>query len=396
MKINDRKIQKSDIPDQSEKNRLIRNIIEVIDRENDFLIAGHIYPDEDCIASMISLGLILTKLNKKVTLYIPTANQRSFSYLLDICTYNAIPVASKIENIPSAVSVLAVLDTPKTDMIAGVEELRELPFEPRIIMEIDHHLAADSTMTGEDNASLVMSASSTCEILGIICLEMQRDSGFMDRYNIYELFSRNLVLTLITGIISDSRMGQFLITPQQRWFYDWISGVFDRMLSSKTYKDSSNFASKEEVFSAMSALSNAQKECFVYLMDRKRALYGLSAVVLNSEESAYIHERYEHDIFIGVVKTVADRLAEESESLGLVAYYDAPGISSLIQFRLRRSQKFQALDLRDLLVKEKIENGGGHPGAVGFRFEKESISDYGEFTDALLATISADVAAIKK
>lgn len=391
MKLEDRDIHKNGPADDMDKARRIERIISLLDTKDDFLLLGHIHPDEDCIASMIALGLFITKLNKKVTLFLPARNQRAFSYLISICTYNLIHVASKIEDIPSSISVVAVLDTPKPSMVAGREDLESLQIEPETVMEIDHHLAADSRLIGDDYSSLVMTASSTCEIIGLVCIEMQKNSELMKKYQIEELFSRNLVLTIITGIISDSKMGKFITTKEQQWFYDWISNLFETMLQSKTYSGSSNLATKEDVFNAISALSNSQKECYTYLMGRKQSLEKISYIVLNREESDYVHSSYENDILIGVIKSVADDLAEQNGYLGLVAYYDSSEVSSFIQFRLRRSHAFCALDLRDVLLENSIENGGGHPGAVGFRFEKESVSDINVFTGDLLNKISAAV-----
>jgi nanoRNase/pAp phosphatase (c-di-AMP/oligoRNAs hydrolase) len=71
-----------------------------------------------------------------------------------------------------------------------------------------------------------------------------------------------------------------------------------------------------------------------------------------------------------IAKAVADALAENSGKLGLVAYLDHPSVSDLMQFRVRRSHSFRDLDLRDILGVLGASNGGGHPGAVGFRFPK--------------------------
>jgi hypothetical protein len=73
--------------------------------------------------------------------------------------------------------------------------------------------------------------------------------------------------------------------------------------------------------------------------------------------------------------------------MGLVAYYDSPQLSGFIQFRLRRAQDFSVLDLRAVIGELGIHNGGGHPGAVGFRVDKKDVGDIVAFGDGLVARI---------
>jgi len=71
----------------------------------------------------------------------------------------------------------------------------------------------------------------------------------------------------------------------------------------------------------------------------------------------------------------------------LVAYYDAPRLSDNIQFRLRRSAQYTKLDLRTVIARLGITNGGGHPGAVGFRIKKSEVEDIKAYSEELLSRI---------
>jgi len=62
-----------------------------------------------------------------------------------------------------------------------------------------------------------------------------------------------------------------------------------------------------------------------------------------------------------------------------------------VQFRLRRSHLFQKVDLRDFLSRNGIANGGGHPGAIGFRFERSQIIDMNRFSTELVEKAGAMV-----
>jgi nanoRNase/pAp phosphatase (c-di-AMP/oligoRNAs hydrolase) len=43
------------------------------------------------------------------------------------------------------------------------------------------------------------------------------------------------------------------------------------------------------------------------------------------------------------------------------------------------------LDLRSVIDHFKIENGGGHKGAIGFRIDREKLADFHEFITELLS-----------
>jgi nanoRNase/pAp phosphatase (c-di-AMP/oligoRNAs hydrolase) len=260
-----------------------------------------------------------------------------------------------------------------------------------IRMELDHHLEADARYFGDEEYCLVSGASSTCELIGLLSLELEKNTELLAKYQISELFSRNLVLAIITGIISDSRMGKYLKTPEERWFYNYFSNLFDEMLTRKTHSGSNNLTSKEDVFKAIESLSYSEEKCSNYLMKRWKKRRYVDSIILNQEESNELNTLYGNDIFVSVSKTLADKLAERSGFLGIIVFYDDPAASNLVQFRLRRSQSFQNLDLRDILLHNNIQNGGGHPGAVGFRFEKQTIPDIFEFSKKLIQNISREV-----
>jgi single-stranded DNA-specific DHH superfamily exonuclease len=71
----------------------------------------------------------------------------------------------------------------------------------------------------------------------------------------------------------------------------------------------------------------------------------------------------------------------------MVAYYDDDALSDFIQFRLRRSSRFPEADLRKILAILDIRNGGGHPGAVGFRVKKDEVPDLTAYAEKLITRI---------
>lgn len=76
----------------------------------------------------------------------------------------------------------------------------------------------------------------------------------------------------------------------------------------------------------------------------------------------------------------------------MIGYYDfADGTEGLVQFRLRRSHGFKEYDVRWVIDFFKIANGGGHQGAIGFRYPPAEIADIESFVDRLLNELEDDI-----
>jgi nanoRNase/pAp phosphatase (c-di-AMP/oligoRNAs hydrolase) len=319
-------------------------------------------------------------MNKAVYLHLDSKVHEQFDYLLRICFYNSIEVFGEEAPLPGRVEAVAVLDTPKPDMLDLSPAVRYFLEEERpLAIEIDHHLGADASYIGDPGYRLVSQASSASELVGYLALKLDEDEEFKARWQIGEVMSRNLVLAVLTGIIGDSHMGKYLKTKRERWFYERFSALFDKLLAQKTRTGTGNFASKEEVFNAIASLSSAEKDCYEGMMALRRGSPSLEYVLLGPAEVESLRAAYGDETMTAVAKSVADALAEEGGKLGLLAYPDHPEVSDLVQFRVRRNHDYRGLDLREMLERLSISNGGGHPGAVGFRFPKAELPDFEAF-----------------
>ena len=147
------------------------------------------------------------------------------------------------------------------------------------------------------------------------------------------------------------------------------------MLAEQTHTGSGNFSNKDQVYKALAALSEDEESCFRFMSKDTDSIGAVRFAVLDAEASRLLFSTYGKDIAVAVSRALVDSLSEASGRLGLVGYYDDPAVSSFVQFRLRRSEGFVALDLRDAIARLGITNGGGHPGAVGFRVERELLPD---------------------
>jgi nanoRNase/pAp phosphatase (c-di-AMP/oligoRNAs hydrolase) len=376
---------KTEVKTIAEKNRIVNRIRDTILERDSFLLLGHKDPDTDCIASLVAFALLLRKFNKEITIYLANPVMAQFSYLLAICKYNGIAVVyGKVPNIKSF-STVVILDTPKPDMIALNDEIAALMADKNTRkIEIDHHLEGDAACAGDDGYCLISAASSTCELIGFFVLKLSKEK---DKYKDIDFFTRNIALAIITGIVGDSQMGKYLTTRREKFYYKIFTDIFDRLLGEKTLKNSKNLSSMEAVFDVIQNFSVQEKKCFDGIMQLKNTEKSVYYICIGKEQSAEFFKNYGTELIVNASKAAADTLAEDCSKLGLVAYYDDPSLSDFVQFRLRRSAKFLHADLRTVLSGLKIENGGGHPGAVGYRVKKAEVKDIKKYTEDIINRI---------
>ena len=375
------------------RNRIIHRILDLIDGRDNFLVAGHLNPDEDCISSQVAMALLIRDFRKRVYLMIPRTLNKKYLYLVKIARHNSIEILYHDAPRPQGISTLFVMDTPKSSMrqtFPGDEEMIADPGVP--VVEIDHHLEADSGFIGDPDLRLVDEAASSSELVAMIGCKLNNRKDLRQKYAFYDIFSRNFVLSVLTGIVGDTKMGQFIKTPKERWFYDLFSKVFNQMLARKTHSGSSNFSSMNQIFREMQSLSNREDGC-LHAMSRYKSPSPapVGSIVIPPEDMEVIAGEFDHETIVTVTRYLADSLAEESGYLSLIAYADDQRESGLIQFKIRRSHSFQTLDLRELLEQLQIKNGGGHPGAVGFRIPEEEITDLNEYTRDLLSRLESRI-----
>lgn len=384
---------KCDIESLARKNRIVTNVINAFVTRRSFLIVGHENPDEDCVASMVAIGLLLSKLSKPVVLCTAAEIPGHFRYLLEICRFNSIAVNSSPDAIEVPIDTLIICDTAKPSMVELGPASPNVLNDPEVLkIEIDHHLDTDSRYSGDPEHCLVASASSAAELVGYIGCKLSARRDIIQQYDIEEVFTRNMVLAILTGIVGDTQMGKFIKTRKERRFYNIFSGMFNRLLSQKTTKQT-NFYNMEQVYAELRSLSATQEELYTELLERHRRSNSIAYVALDARDSQGVYSRFDIDTVVSVARATADELAEISGKLSLVAYYDHVNLSDLVQFRMRRSHQFRGFDLRALLTDLKLTNGGGHKGAIGFRLPKAQIEDFDGYISYLIDTAEAKLAA---
>lgn len=377
-------MKKVPIPTIYEKNRVIENIIDAMLTRNKFLLLGHRNPDEDCIASMVAFSLLLGKVYKDAEICLGEKVHEHFEYLLNICRYNSITLFEACESFEDSIDTVVICDTPKPSMVEHNRMIEKLFEDPAVLkIEIDHHIGADSTYIGDRGYCLVTNATSSSELVGHLALKMRNRRGLVDQFQINEVLSRNVILAILTGIIGDTNMGQFLNSRREKKLYHIFSSMLNNLLAEETVKES-NFKNMDEVFKELHRLSTKEDHSYRYFMDRKQFSRSIGWVALDEGDTEKLFRNVDEETVVNVARSVANELAEESGRLSLVSYYDKPGLSDLVQFRVRRSQAYKKYDLRKMLPLFSIENGGGHEGAIGFRLPRVEIDDYTLYVQGLI------------
>jgi nanoRNase/pAp phosphatase (c-di-AMP/oligoRNAs hydrolase) len=370
-----------------EKNRIIDNIIEAMVSRNHFLLLGHESPDEDCISSMVAFSLLLGKLCKSVSICLGGPVQEHFEYLLNICTFNSIGLLKSCNVDWKDYDTFIICDTPKPEMVVCNSSIRfGLKDNERLHIEIDHHLGADSEYIGDAGYCLVTEASSSCELVGQLAFKLSHREDILRQYHVENVFSRNIILAILTGIISDSQMGKYLKSNREKRYYSIFSKLFDNLLARETVKET-NFSSMEQVFNELHKNTSAERKCFDYIVNKKQFSSSVGYVVLDRADMNYLLSAYDLETVVSMSRNVANVLAEESGKLSLVVYPENADHSELVQFRMRRSSTFQTFDLRRILDLFSIKNGGGHEGAIGFRISRREIGDIPSFVLSLISGI---------
>ncbi len=374
----------------AEKNAVMERILCSTKEKSAVLLLGHTEADEDCIASLVSVALVLAKFGKRPIIYMNEPFPDQMLYMLNICLYNKIPVlrdSSEIKEIPDAIFFL---DIPKPSMISADKRIEGF-FGKTLMTEIDHHIDADAAYCGQEGFCYVDNATSTCELLSVICWKLSRRKSLLEEYGIKEFFPRNLALCLLTGIIGDTKSGTTLKTNKEKFFYKFFTDFFTKILRESYRKNSGNYTNVADIFFTLNQFPQEEREVYEALMPFAQFSLQTGAIFLSEDESAEFLKKYDQALFVKVIKLITDYLAEQSGKVGVTSYYDSPGAGGKIQYRIRAAQGWSGVDFRKILDRFNITDGGGHPGAVGFRLKASETNEaeVKAFNESLITELDA-------
>ncbi len=133
-------------------------------------------------------------------------------------------------------------------------------------------------------------------------------------------------------------MGQYLKSAREKKYYDVFSSMFNDLLYKTTVK-ASNFFTMEQVHHELQKLSSREEGCYDFMMRRKHVSSSVAYVALPEDSSREMCSIFDEDTVVSTARSAADRLAEESMVVGMVAYYDCPPKGDLVQRRSPAASK---------------------------------------------------------
>jgi phosphoesterase RecJ-like protein len=155
----------------------IKELVKILKEKDNFVLATHLNYDPDALGSLISLGIILKKLNKNFFIYFEEEIHPQFQF---------IPLKEKLtKNINQKFDIAIVLDC---DRLSRTGENFYSNLRNKFTILIDHH----QTNLKDANFNLVMETNSTSEIIYYLAKELNID------------FDQDLATTLLLGILGDT------------------------------------------------------------------------------------------------------------------------------------------------------------------------------------------------
>jgi len=158
----------------------MEQIVSHLEKSRDILLVTHTNPDGDAIGSLLSMGLALMELEKRVLLYSQSPIPAVYKFLP--CVNRIKQSIKKTDNYDTVV----VLDCGDLERIGEAASMAgQIPF----MINIDHHM----TNTGFGDLQLVdTSACATSEIIYRIIKELN------------VRFDENMAVAIYTGILTDT------------------------------------------------------------------------------------------------------------------------------------------------------------------------------------------------
>ncbi len=155
----------------------IKELVKILKEKDNFVLATHLNYDPDALGSLISLGIILKKLNKNFFIYFEEEIHPQFQF---------IPLKEKLtKNINQKFDIAIVLDC---DRLSRTGENFCSALKNKFTILIDHH----QTNLKDANFNLVIPTNSTAQIIYYLTKELNID------------FDQDLATTLLLGILGDT------------------------------------------------------------------------------------------------------------------------------------------------------------------------------------------------
>ena len=363
---------KHELPSLAAKNRVYERFISRLESASGFVVSGHRNPDADCLATMLGAALLARKLHKPVTIVIDGSISPNVEFLVKIAEYNRI----EINGIWSAdADTVVICDTAKPDLLPANPDFRELLESPRtVVFEIDHHLGSDSEFIADPANALVDRASSSGSLLARLVFKLYR------RGTVDDLLSRNMVVSLLIGMMSDTQMGKVQPSHSEARLYKRGVVILSELLEKTTFSPD-KIDTIQALYAEMVRLTNEEQRIDEYFATRTKQRGAVAWAALDPDESDRLVTEFGDSNVRSSARRITDRMTEVSGKIGMVTYVDG---TDIVQCRMRREYGYRDVDLRQVIDAVGTDDGGGHPGAIAFRFPADDIADYQRFVHDLV------------
>ena len=143
-----------------------------------------------------------------------------------------------------------------------------------------------------------------------------------------------------------------------------------------------------------------EESTLYYNMEKyTREKEGLGLLLLDEASSLKLQTEADNFLtFIDVLRNLTGKLSDLPHLASISCFYYPLSISSFVEFRVRASEKIRGVDFRDLIEKMEVPegNGGGHPGAICFKVERDLIKDIHEYTKRLTDAVKEKISGVIK
>ena len=284
-------------------NNDFKTIFEVINKYDNIFIAGHKNPDGDCIGCTVALGLALTKLGKKVSMYMKDM-PHEFDILKGTYLYT-----NKPEDTYDLVIILDCADDGRFEIKEQVKNAKET-------INIDHH--KDNPMFATYNY-VDSNASSASEIL-----------YYFFKENNVEL-DKDIAEGIYVGIISDTALFLNRNTTAKTMnvvadlmnyninYYDIINRIFytktftEMKLMGKAFDNAKLYHNGDII---VSTLSKEEIAALNAKSNETSSIISMLRQVDGTKIACFIYEPIPHNVKVSLRCDIPYDVCEVAQSIG--------------------------------------------------------------------------------
>ena len=133
----------------------------------------------------------------------------------------------------------------------------------------------------------------------------------LEKHGIGELYSRNIVLAILTGMIGDAKLGNYLSTRRDKAFFKYFLNKLGDILKKSHYINSSNISSIDEILHVLEEISEKEKSLYNKILKKTSQCDGLGLLILDEKDSLKLQEKIDDfQDFVAVIRRITGELSD--------------------------------------------------------------------------------------